>query len=151
MSVNKVILLGRLGADPETKYLPSGDAVTNLRVATSETWKDKGSGEKKEATEWHRVVLFGKLAENAAQYLTKGSQVYLEGKIKTRKWQDQAGNDKYSTEIHCHEMKFVGGNNGGEGRDSNNGGQQRQQRPAQQGGGQRQQSQQQDMDDDIPF
>ena len=92
--VNKVILVGNLGNDPETKYMPSGDAVTNLSVATSESWKDKQSGEQKDRTEWHRVAMFGRLAEIAAEYLRKGSQVYIEGKIRTRKWQDQQGNDK---------------------------------------------------------
>ena len=98
-SVNKVILVGNLGADPETRYLPSGDPVTNLRLATTDSWKDKASGEKKEATEWHRVVLFRRLAEVAGQYLKKGSQVYIEGRIRTRKWQDKDGNDRWSTEV----------------------------------------------------
>lgn len=157
-SVNKVILVGNLGADPETNYLPSGDAVTNLRVATSEKWKDKGSGEMKEATEWHRVVFFGRLAEVAGEYLKKGAKIYVEGKLKTRQW-EKDGQKHYSTEVHGFEMKMLSGRQEGEGggggyagRDSNNGGQQRQQRPAQQGSGQRQQSRaQQDMDDDIPF
>jgi single-strand DNA-binding protein len=98
-SVNKVIIIGNLGADPETKYLPSGDAVTNIRVATTETWKDKTSGEKKEATEWHRIAFFGRLAEIAGEYLKKGSQVYVEGSLRTRKWQDKDGQDRYSTEV----------------------------------------------------
>lgn len=106
-SVNKVILVGNLGADPETKYLPSGDAVTNIRIATTETWKDK-SGEKQEATEWHRVGFFGKLAEVAGQYLKKGSSVYVEGRIKTRKWQDKEGQDKYSTEIVADRLQMLG-------------------------------------------
>lgn len=105
-SVNKVILVGNLGADPETKYLPSGDAVTNIRIATTETWKDK-SGEKQEATEWHRVGFFGKLAEIAGQYLKKGSSVYVEGRIKTRKWQDKEGQDKYSTEIVADRLQML--------------------------------------------
>jgi single-strand DNA-binding protein len=110
--VNKVILVGNLGNDPETKYMPSGDAVTNLSVATSESWKDKQTGEQKDRTEWHRVAMFGRLAEIAAEYLRKGSQVYIEGKIRTRKWQDQAGNDRYSTEVIANEMQMLGGRSG---------------------------------------
>jgi single-strand DNA-binding protein len=110
--VNKVILVGNLGNDPETKYMPSGDAVTNLRVATSESWKDKQSGEQKDRTEWHRVAMFGRLAEIAAEYLRKGSQVYIEGKIRTRKWQDQQGNDRYSTEVIANEMQMLGSRGG---------------------------------------
>lgn len=112
-SVNKVILVGNLGADPETRYMPSGDAVTNLRLATTDRYKDKQSGEMKEATEWHRVAMFGKLAEIAAQYLRKGSSVYIEGRIRTRKWQDQSGQDKYSTEIVADQMQMLGGRSGG--------------------------------------
>ena len=97
--INKVILIGNLGADPEVRYLPSGSAVANLRIATSESWKDKTTGEPQERTEWHRVALFGKLAEIAGQYLRKGSKVYIEGKLRTRKWQDQSGQDRYTTEI----------------------------------------------------
>ena len=111
--VNKVILVGNLGNDPETKYMPSGDAVTNLSVATSESWKDKKTGEQKDRTEWHRVAMFGRLAEIAAEYLRKGSQVYIEGKIRTRKWQDQQGNDRYSTEVVANEMQMLGGRSGG--------------------------------------
>ena len=107
-SINKVIIVGNLGADPETKYLPSGDAVTNIRVATTDTWKDKASGEKKEETEWHRVVFRGKLAEIAGEYLKKGSQVYVEGRLRTRKWQDKDGQDRYTTEIMATEMKMLG-------------------------------------------
>lgn len=107
-SVNKVILVGNLGKDPETKYLPSGDAVTNFTIATTESWKDK-SGDKKESTEWHRISAFGKLAEICGEYLKKGSQVYVEGKIKTRKWQDKEGNDRYSTEISCDRLQMLGG------------------------------------------
>jgi single-strand DNA-binding protein len=107
-SVNKVILIGNLGADPETKYLPSGDAVTNIRIATSEKWKDKG-GEQKDHTEWHRIGFFGKLAEIAGEYLKKGSSVYVEGKIRTRKWQDKEGQDKYSTEIVADRLQMLGG------------------------------------------
>ena len=107
-SVNKVILVGNLGKDPETRYMPNGDAVTNITLATTDTWKDKNSGEKKEATEWHRVVFFRRLAEIANQYLKKGSQVYVEGSLKTRKWQDQSGQDRYTTEIVADEMKMLG-------------------------------------------
>lgn len=107
--INKVILVGNLGADPETRYMPSGSAVTNLRVATSESWKDKQTGEQQERTEWHRVAMFGRLAEIAAEYLRKGSQVYLEGSLRTRKWQDKEGNDRYSTEIVANEMQMLGG------------------------------------------
>ncbi|UDG83305.1 single-stranded DNA-binding protein [Candidatus Vallotia lariciata] len=111
-SVNKVILLGNLGADPETRYLPSGDAITNIRLATTERYKDKTSGELKELTEWHRVVLFGRLAEVSAEYLKKGSSVYFEGRIRTRKWQDQGGQDRYSTEIIADNMQLLGGRGG---------------------------------------
>ncbi|TPQ30668.1 single-stranded DNA-binding protein [Cupriavidus pinatubonensis] len=112
-SVNKVILIGNLGADPEVRYMPSGDAVANLRIATTDRYKDKQSGEMKEATEWHRISIFGKLAEIAGQYLKKGSSVYIEGKIRTRKWQDQSGQDKYSTEIVADQMQMLGGRQGG--------------------------------------
>ena len=107
-SVNKVIIVGNLGADPETKYLPSGDAVTNIRVATTDKWKDKTSGEMKEATEWHRIAFFGRLATIAGEYLKKGSQVYVEGSIRTRKWTDQQGVEKYSTEIRADTMQMLG-------------------------------------------
>lgn len=107
-SVNKVIIVGNLGSDPEMRYTPSGDAVANITVATTESWKDKASGEKKEATEWHRVTMFKRLAEVAGQYLKKGSQVYIEGKLKTRKWQDKEGNDRYTTEINADDMKMLG-------------------------------------------
>ena len=107
-SVNKVILVGNLGKDPETRYMPNGDQVTNITIATSESWKDKTSGEQKEATEWHRVVFFRRLAEIAGQYLKKGSQVYIEGRLRTRKWQGQDGQDRYTTEIHADEMKMLG-------------------------------------------
>src|SRR5438309_10042897 len=106
-SVNKVILIGNLGADPETRYLPAGDAVTNIRIATTEAWKDK-SGEKQEHTEWHRIAFFGKLAEIAGEYLKKGSPVYVEGRIRTRKWQDKEGQDRYSTEIVADTMQMLG-------------------------------------------
>jgi single-strand DNA-binding protein len=110
--INKVILVGNLGADPETRYMPSGGAVTNIRLATSESWKDKNTGDQQERTEWHRVALFGRLAEVAAEYLRKGSQVYVEGKIRTRKWQDRDGNDRYTTEIVANEMQMLGGRGG---------------------------------------
>ena len=111
--INKVILVGNLGADPETRYMPSGSAVTNLSVATSETWKDKQTGEQKERTEWHKVAMFNRLAEIAAEYLRKGSQVYIEGKLRTRKWQDRDGNDRWTTEIIADEMQMLGGRGGG--------------------------------------
>jgi single-strand DNA-binding protein len=111
-SVNKVILVGNLGADPETRYLSSGDAVTNVRLATTESWKDKASGEKKEMTEWHRVVFYRRLAEIAGQYLKKGSSVYIEGRIRTRKWQDKDGQDRYTTEIEATEMQMLGSRQG---------------------------------------
>src|SRR5258706_6542802 len=111
-SVNKVILIGNLGADPETRYLPSGDAVTNIRIATSEKWKDKG-GEMKEHTDWHRIAFFGKTAEIAGEYLKKGSPVYVEGRIRTRKWTDKEGQDKYSTEIVADRMQLLGSRQGG--------------------------------------
>ena len=108
-SVNKVILVGNLGADPETRYMPNGDAVANIRLATTESWKDKATGEKKEITEWHRVVFFRKLAEIVGQYLKKGSAVYIEGRIRTRKWQDKEGQERYTTEIEANEMQMLGG------------------------------------------
>lgn len=108
-SVNKVILVGNLGADPEVRYLPSGDAVANIRLATTDRYKDKASGEMKEATEWHRVSFFGRLAEIVSEYLKKGSAVYLEGRIRTRKWQAQDGTDRYSTEIVAEQMQMLGG------------------------------------------
>ncbi|WP_079435387.1 single-stranded DNA-binding protein [Zoogloea sp. LCSB751] len=111
-SVNKVILVGNLGKDPETRYAPSGDAICNITLATTDTWRDKASGEKREATEWHRVVFFGKLAEIAGQYLRKGSQVYVEGSLRTRKWQDKDGQDRYTTEIRADEMKMLGSRQG---------------------------------------
>lgn len=107
-SVNKVIIVGNLGADPETRYMPSGEAVTNIRVATTDRWKDKSSGDMKEATEWHRIAFFGRLAEIAGEYLKKGSQVYVEGSLRTRKWQDKDGNDRYSTEIRGDVMQMLG-------------------------------------------
>jgi single-strand DNA-binding protein len=113
-SVNKVILVGNLGKDPEVRYMPNGDQVTNITVATTDAWKDKQTGEKKEATEWHRVVFFGRLAEIAGQYLKKGRQVYIEGALRTRKWQDKEGVDRYTTEIVASEMKMLGSKPEGE-------------------------------------
>ena len=113
--VNKVIIVGNLGADPETRAMPSGTTVANLRIATSENWKDRQTGEQQERTEWHRVALFGRLAEVAAEYLKKGSQVYIEGSLRTRKWQDKQGNERYSTEIVANDMQMLGGRGGGGG------------------------------------
>ncbi|HWG77088.1 MAG TPA: single-stranded DNA-binding protein [Steroidobacteraceae bacterium] len=113
--VNKVILVGHLGADPETRAMPSGMTVANLRLATTENWKDKQSGETQERTEWHSVALFGRLGEIAAEYLRKGSQVYIEGRLRTRKWQDKEGRDRYTTEIIGSEMQMLGGRGGGGG------------------------------------
>jgi single-strand DNA-binding protein len=113
--VNKVILVGNLGKDPETRYMPSGSAVTNLTLATSESWKDKQSGEQQERTEWHKIAMFGRLAEIAAEYLRKGSQVYIEGKLRTRKWQDKEGKDRWTTEIVADEMQMLGSKGGGAG------------------------------------
>lgn len=111
-SVNKVILVGNLGRDPETRYTADGAAITNITIATSDRWKDKASGEMKEATEWHRVAFFGRLAEIAGEYLKKGSQVYVEGRIRTRKWQDKEGQDRYTTEVIAEEMKMLGSRQG---------------------------------------
>ena len=148
-SVNKVILIGNLGADPETRYLPSGDAVTNIRIATTENWKDK-SGEKQEHTEWHRIAFFGKLAEIAGEYLKKGSPVYVEGRIRTRKWQDKEGQDRYSTEIVADRMQLLGARGGGAESMSRE--------PATAGAGSKPSAAQKkgggafdEMDDDIPF
>jgi single-strand DNA-binding protein len=113
--VNKVILIGHLGADPETRAMPSGMTVANLRLATSENWKDKQSGEQQERTEWHNVALFGRLGEVAAEYLRKGSQVYIEGRLRTRKWQDKEGRDRYTTEIIASDMQMLGGRGAGGG------------------------------------
>jgi single-strand DNA-binding protein len=120
--VNKVILIGNLGADPETRAMPSGTTVANLRVATSESWRDKQTGEQQERTEWHRVALFGRLAEVAGEYLRKGSQVYIEGSLRTRKWQDKQGNERYSTEIVGNDMQMLGGRGGAAGGASGGGG-----------------------------
>lgn len=160
-SVNKVILVGHLGKDPETRYMPNGDAITNATLATSESWKDKQTGEKKEQTEWHRLVFYRKLAEIAGQYLRKGSLIYIEGSLKTRKWQDKDGQDRYTTEITVNEMTMLGGRGDAGGGQSSGEPQQRQQQQRPQGnsgGGQQQQRQSapqsrgfDDFEDDIPF
>lgn len=146
--VNKVILVGNLGADPEVRYMPSGGAVANITLATSESWRDKATGEMKEQTEWHRVVLFGKLAEVAGEYLRKGSQVYIEGQLRTRKWTDQAGIEKYTTEIVVN----VGGTMqmlGGRPSSSSNGQQSAPQQPSQNPPASNEPPM--DFDSDIPF
>jgi len=120
--VNKAIIVGTLGQDPEVRYTANGGAVANISVATNESWRDKATGEAQERTEWHRIVMFGKLAEIAQQYLKKGSQAYFEGRIQTRKWQDQSGNDRYSTEIVANEMQMLGGRGGGGGAPMDSGG-----------------------------
>jgi single-strand DNA-binding protein len=120
--VNKVILVGNLGADPETRAMPSGATVANLRIATSESWRDKTSGEQQERTEWHRVALFGRLAEIASEYLRKGSQVYIEGSLRTRKWQDKQGQERYSTEIVGNDLQMLGGRGSGGGAGGGGGG-----------------------------
>jgi single-strand DNA-binding protein len=112
-SVNKVILIGNLGRDPETRYMPNGEAVTNVNLATTETWKDRASGERQEKTEWHRVTFYRRLAEIAGEYLKKGSQVYVEGRLETRKWTDKEGKDRYTTEIIANEMRMLGSRAGG--------------------------------------
>jgi single-strand DNA-binding protein len=150
-SVNKVIVVGNLGADPETRFLPSGEAVTNIRVATTDKWKDKASGEMKEATEWHRISFFGRLAEVAGEYLKKGSQVYIEGSLRTRKWQDKDGQDKYTTEIIADRMQMLGARAGsGEPRGEPQRAEERQPAttpsPAKKPAGKFD-----DMEDDIPF
>lgn len=157
--VNKVILIGNVGGDPETRYLPNGNAVTNITLATSDSWKDKQTGQMQERTEWHRVVFFGKVAEIAGEYLRKGSQVYVEGRLQTRKWQDQGGQDRYTTEIVVDmggTMQLLGSRNSGGGDDAP-----RQPRPAREPQQQapRQQAPAQQapahdfdsFDDDIPF
>jgi len=149
--VNKVILVGNLGQDPQTRAMPSGKTVVNLRIATTDQWRDKQTGENKENTEWHTVVMFDRLAEIAAEYLRKGSQIYIEGKLRTRKWQDKEGNDRYSTEIVANEMQMLGGRGGAGG---GGGGYDREAAPrsapasapsAPSGGGR------DEFDDDIPF
>jgi single-strand DNA-binding protein len=120
--INKVILIGNLGADPETRAMPSGMTVANIRIATSENWKDKQSGENKERTEWHNVAMFGRLGEIAGEYLKKGSKVYIEGSLRTRKWQDKTGNDRYTTEIIANEMQMLDSRGGGMGGGGGGGG-----------------------------
>lgn len=148
-SVNKVILIGNLGRDPEVRYMPSGDAIATLSIATTETWKDK-NGDRQEATEWHRVVFFGRQAEICGQYLKKGSQVYVEGSLRTRKWQDKDGQDRYTTEIRGDRMQMLGSRAGGgavdynEVRDDST-------KATDTGGGMRTGSGFDDLDDDIPF
>ena len=160
--VNKVILIGHLGADPETRAMPSGSSVANLRIATTESWRDKQSGEQQERTEWHRVALFGRLAEIASEYLRKGSQVYIEGSLRTRKWQDKQGNERYSTEIVGNEMQMLGGRGGGAGAPASggaaSGGAPREPMPDYAGpggggggGGSGGGGEREDFDDDIPF
>jgi single-strand DNA-binding protein len=151
-SVNKVIIVGNLGTDPETRYLPSGDAVTNIRVATTDKWKDKQSGETKEQTEWHNINFFGKLAEIAGQYLRKGSQVYVEGSLRTRKYTDKNGVEKYATDIRADTMQMLGSRQGmgGDGPSSSpHAAPQRQASP--QNRAPAAPSGFDDMDDDIPF
>ncbi len=148
--VNKVILIGNLGADPETRYTAGGSAVTNVRLATTDSWRDKQTGEQQERTEWHRVVFLGRLAEIAAEYLRKGSQIYVEGRIQTRKWQGQDGNDRWTTEIVANEMQMLGGRGGG----GSFGGSQGGGSGGSQGGGGSAQPASSDpgeFDDDIPF
>ena len=141
--INKVIIVGNLGGDPETRYMPSGSAVTNLTVATNESWKDKQTGEQKERTEWHRVAMFNRLAEIAAEYLRKGSQVYIEGKLRTRKWQDKNGQDRWTTEIIADEMQMLGSRSGGSAPMSSSSDSAPKSAPPQPGPD--------DFDDDIPF
>lgn len=162
-SVNKVILVGNLGKDPETRYATSGAAICNITVATSRQWKDKASGEKREETEWHRVVFYDRLAEIAGEYLKKGRPVYVEGRLKTRKWQDKEGQDRYTTEIIADEMQLLGSREGGSGGDVDfGGGEARGARssgggggggtsPAPKGGGAPKKPNPDDFDDDIPF
>lgn len=161
--INKVILVGNLGQDPETRYMPNGGAVTNFSLATTDSWNDKQSGQRQDRTEWHRIVLFNKLGEIAGQYLKKGSQVYIEGRLQTRKWQGQDGQDRYTTEIVANDMQMLGGRGGdggtasyggGGGGGSYGGGQPQQNARPQQGGGQSApppMSGPDDFDDDIPF
>ncbi|TDJ45484.1 MAG: single-stranded DNA-binding protein [Gammaproteobacteria bacterium] len=146
--VNKVILVGNLGKDPETKYMPSGDCVCNFSIATTESWKDKSSGETIEKTEWHNIVMFRRLAEVAGEYLRKGSQVYIEGKLKTRKWQDKSGADRWTTEIEAREMQMLGSRGGNAGMDAPA---QQQSAPPQAAPPQAAPSGGPDYEDDIPF
>jgi single-strand DNA-binding protein len=158
-SVNKVILVGNLGKDPETRYMPNGEAVTNVTIATSDTWTDKVSGEKKEATEWHRVTFYRRLAEVAGEYLKKGSSVYVEGKLRTRKWQDKEGQDRYTTEVIADVMQMLGSRSGGGGSaPMDDGGPSRSESPqreparaAKPAAAKKPATAFEDMDDDIPF
>ena len=150
--VNKVILVGNLGADPDTRYMPSGKAVTNIRVATSESWKDRQTGDMQERTEWHSIVMYDKLGEIAAEYLRKGSQVYIEGSLRTRKWQDKQGNERYSTEVVANELQMLGGRSGAGGPSSGTSSgpsepRERQEYAGPAGAG----VERDDFDDDIPF
>ncbi len=147
--VNKVILVGHLGRDPEVRYSPSGAAIANVTIATSEGWKDKQTGEQQERTEWHRVVFFSRLAEIAGEYLRKGSQVYVEGRLQTRKWQDQSGQDRYTTEIVANEMQMLGGRGGSGGQPASSNNQFDQSPPSQ--SSQAPAKDFDDFDDDIPF
>lgn len=157
-SVNKVILIGNLGKDPDVRYMPSGDAITNITLATTDSWKDK-NGEKQERTEWHRVAFFGKLAEIAGEYLKKGSQIYVEGRLQTRKWQDKDGQDRYTTEIVADRMQMLGGRSGAGGNNfevmEGGGGSGRSDRGAGGGGGGAKPAKSSgdfdDFEDDIPF
>lgn len=156
--VNKVILIGNLGKDPEVRYSPNGGAVTSITLATSEGWKDKNTGENVEKTEWHRVVFFRRLAEVAGEYLKKGSKVYIEGKLQTRKWQDQNGQDRYTTEVVANEMQMLDSKGGGSANYNQGQQQQAYQQPAAPQGQPQQQAPQSapamsggDFDDDIPF
>jgi len=146
--VNKVILVGNLGKDPEVRYMPNGGAVANVTVATSEQWKDKQTGEQKERTEWHNVVFYQRLAEIVGEYLKKGSQIYVEGSLRTRKWQDKNGNDRYTTEIIASEMQMLGGRGGGGGSASFGGGKAA---AGGSGGGGDEAPFNEGFDDDIPF
>jgi single-strand DNA-binding protein len=143
--VNKVILVGNLGKDPEVRYMPNGNAVANLTLATTESWKDKQTGDQQEKTEWHRIVMFRRLAEIAGEYLKKGSQVYIEGKLQTRKWQDNSGNDRYTTEIVADEMQMLGSRGGGSAGFANNSAPAKSSAPA------AAEAAPADFDDDIPF
>lgn len=142
--INKVIIVGNLGADPEVRYSPSGAAVTKIRVATTDQWRDKQTGERQERTEWHRVTMFGKLGEIAGEYLKKGRQVYIEGRLQTNKWQDREGIDRFTTEIIARDMEMLGGGAGGGGGSSDSGSQTTASQPAKE-------SVAEEFDDDIPF
>jgi single-strand DNA-binding protein len=157
--INKVILVGNLGQDPQSRAMPSGKAVVNLRIATTDQWRDKQTGENKENTEWHTVVMFDRLAEIAAEYLRKGSQVYIEGRLRTRKWQDKEGNDRYSTEVVANDMQMLGGRGGAGGGAGGGGGGSYEREPTPRSGGGATGGStgggasggRDDFDDDIPF